>query len=241
MDTQNPTTVNTIPSASVPPVLPQPETKVAVTLTLEVDDVKPGKLKADWNGLYTEGSSLPRKFTIDLVPLLSADGSFTNETCFLLFEVTKKAMNEIKHATTDVSLHITKTEDLSSNFDNAIAKFYFEMESGKKDLWRVSDVVDHAVFCLQNCYQSSQSSTSDSQNHKKTWRSVEVLGSMFGWKSEIYTEMEIKSELRAKIKKEGLLSMNDLHIGNETDDVKTVEQLDKFCGICYEELGEFFK
>lgn len=80
----------------------------------------------------------------------------------------------------------------------------------------------------------------DSHNHAKTWNSTNVLGSMFGWKSDIFSQREIKSELRAKIKKKDLLSMSVL-MGHRTDDAGTAEPLDNFCGICYLELGKVFQ
>ena len=231
------------PSASKPLIL-QPEKKVVVTLPLDACDVKPGNLKAEWNDFYIEANSLPRKFTIDLMPLLSAESNITNESCCVLFEMTKKTSNDLSYTTTDVSLHVAETEDQSSNFSNVAAKFYSEIESLKQDIWRVHDVVDYAVLCLQSCCQPVPYPTcsSNSLKHEKPWRPIEVLGSMFGWKSEICTQMEIKSELRMEIKKQARVqeSVNEIHICNETDDLKTVESLDKLCGICYEELGECF-
>lgn len=224
----------------VPVMIPPSEKKLAAPLQVLVCDLEPGKLIMDWKDLYLEGGSLPRKFTIDLIPLLSPSGSFTNESCCVLFEVTSQLNCEMNCATVDVSLHATNTPDLSGNLCNAITNFFMELESEKKDFWRVCDVVNCAARCLQYCYQSLPSSMQDSHNHAKTWNSTNVLGSVFGWKSEIFSQREIKSELRAKIKKGDLLSMSVL-MGHGTDDAGTAEPLDNFCGICYLELGKVFQ
>ena len=226
---------NSSSSAASKPQILQPEKKAVVTLLLNAGDVEPENLKAQWNDLYNEANSLPRKFMIDLIPLLSAGGTFTNESCHVLFEVTKKADNGLSSATTDVSLHVAETRDLDSNSAcNTSTKFYSEIESVKQDILRVQDVVDYAIHCLQDCCQPLLyvTCTPNSPKHAKGWRSVEVLGSMFGWKSDVYTQTEIKSELRFKLKEQRL------HCGtDQLDEVKTEELLDKFCGICYEELG----
>ena len=228
---------NSSPSGVSKPQIFQPEKKAVVTLLLNAVEVEPGSLKTQWNDLYTEANSLPRKFAIDLVPLLSAGGNITrDQSSCVLFELKKNTDNGLCSATTDVSLHVAGTGDLDSNLiNNAITKFYLKIQSVKQDIWRMCDVVDCAVNCLQDCCQPLQhvTSTSNSLKHPKTWRSVEVLCSMFGWKSEIHTQSEIKSELRLKLKEQRLHHMND-----QSDDLKTVELLDKFCGICYEELGK---
>ena len=229
---QNPT--------SVPLMIPPSEKKLAAPLQLLVCDLEPGKLTKDWKDLYLEGGSLPRKFTIELIPLLSPSGSFANESCCVLFEVTSQLNCEMNCATADVSLHATNTPDLSGDLCNAITNFFMELESEKKYFWRVCDVVNCAARCLQYCYQSLPSSMQDSHNHAKTWNSTNVLGSMFGWKSEIFSQREIKSELRAKIKKRDLLSMSVL-MGHGIDHAGTAEPLDNFCGICYLELGKVFQ
>lgn len=232
---------NSSPSATPKPPILQPEKKAAVMLLLNTDEVKPVNLKAQWNDLYTEANSLPRRFTIDLMPQLSIEGNVTSDSYCLLFEVTKKN-NGQRTVTTDVSLHCAKTEDLhaDSNFCDTTAKFCSEIDSARRDVWQVCNVVDYAVFWLQNCYQPLQYPTcrSNSLTHVKMWRSVDVLGAMFGWKSEIYTQREIKSELRLKIKEQSLHCLNDqVHTCTEMDDFR-VELLDTFCCICYEELGK---
>lgn len=236
---QNQDAANSSPSEVSKPQILQPEKKTMVTLQLNADDVEPENLKAQFNGLYSEANSLLRKFTIDLMPWLSTEGSIPCETCCLLFEVSQKTDNGLCSASTDVSLHVKETGDLDSNLIfSATTKFCSKVECAKQDIWRVHDVVDYAVNHLQDYCQPLQytTSTSNSLKHVKTWRSVEVLGSMFGWKSEICTRSEIKSELRLKIKEQRMHHMND-----QLDDVKTVELLDKFCGICYEEIGKCFE
>ena len=224
-------------SAASKPQTAQREKKAVVRLLLNADDIEPENLKAQWNNLYTEGSSLARKFTIDLIPLLFARGTVNSKPCCVLFEVTRKTDNGLCSATTDVSLHVIETGDLDSNLAcNAITKFFSEIESAKQDIWRVHDVMDYAVHCLQDCYQPLQKTSckSNSPKHAKSWRPIEVLGSMFQWKSYVYTQNEIKSELRFKIKEQRLGT-------GQLDNVKTVELLEKFCTICYEELGVCFK
>ena len=239
---QNQGTANSSPSTASEPQIFQPEKKAAVTLLLNANEVKPGNLKAEWNYLYTEANSFPRKFTIDIMPLLSTEGSITIESCCLLFEVTKRNNNGLSSVTTDVSLHCTKTEDFyaDSNSCDANAKFRSEIEGASHEVWQVSNVVDCAVFWLQNSYQPSQypACRSNSGKHVKMWRSVEVLGAMFGWKSEICTQREIRSELKMKIKEQSLHYLNDeIHTCPEMDGL-SVETLDMFCGICYKELGK---
>ncbi|KAL9970444.1 hypothetical protein ACROYT_G022820 [Oculina patagonica] len=234
---QNHDAADSSPSVASKPQILQPEKKTMGTLLLNADDVEPRNLKSQFNGLYTEANSLPRKFTIDLMLLLSTEGSISCETCCVLCELTNKTDNGLCTALTDVSLHVSGTGDLDtdSNFIcNAITKFYSKIESAKQDIWSVRDVVDYALTQLQECSQPSQyaTSTSNSLKHVKTWRCVEALGSMFGWKSEICTQSEIKSELRLKIKEQRTHRMND-----QLDVMKTVELMDKFCGICYEDLG----
>ena len=235
------------PSAALEPQVFQPEKKAAVTLLLIVDEVKPGNLRAEWNDLYTEANSLPRKFTIDLMPLFSTDHSVTSEAYCLLFEVTKKNHSgslSAAHVTIDVSLHCTKTEDFNadSNYCDANAKFCSEIEGASQDVWQVGNVVNCAVFWLQNCFQSPQYSACryNSGKHVKTWKSVEALGNMFGWKSEICTQQEIKSELKMKIKERSLHCLNDeMPTCPETVGLSG-EILGTFCGICYKELGKRF-
>lgn len=241
---QNQDTANSSPSTTPEPQIFQPEKKAAVTLLLNADEVKPENLKAQWNDLYTEANCLPRKFTIDLMPLLATEGSITSQSYCLLFEVTKKNNNGLSSVVTDVSLHCTKTEDFNadSNSCNANSKFRSEIEGVSQGVWQVSNVVDCAVFWLQNSYQPSQYPTCKSNSGKrvKTSRSVEVLGAMFGWKSKICTQREIKSELKMKIKEQSLHCLNDeIHTCSEMDDLR-VEILDTFCGICYKELGKWF-
>jgi len=238
---QNQDTANFSPSTAPEPQIFQPEKKEAVTLLLNADNVKPENLKAQWNGLYTEANCLPRKFTVDLMPLFSTEGSITSESYCLLFEMTKKNQSVLSSVTTDVSLHCTKTEDFDadSNSSDANAKFRSEIEGASQDVWLVSSVVDCAVFLLQNFYKPSQYPTCKSNSGKqvKTWRSVDVLGAMFGWKSEICTQREIKSELRTEIKEQSL--NYEIHTCPEMDDLSE-EILDTLCGICYEELGKWF-
>lgn len=229
---QNPTTA---PSASAPSMIPPSEKKLTAPLQLLLDDLKPEKLTEDWNGMYLEGNSLPRKFTIDLIPLLSPGGSFTNEFCCILFEMTNQLNREMNCRTVAVSLHATKTQDLSGDLYNAMKNFFVELENEKKDFWRVCDAVSCATHYLQCCYQSFLPPMQDSHSHTKIWNSIDMLGSMFGWKSEVLTRVEIKSELRAKIKKIDLLSM-DVVIRTDTDDEGIAEPLEKFCGICYKEF-----
>ena len=240
---QNQDTANSSPSTAPKHQIFQPEKKVAVILLLNAEEVKPGNLKTAWNELYAEANSLPRKFTIDLMPLLSTEDSIRSESYCLLFEVTKKSNNGLSTLTTDVSLHCTKTEGFSadSNFCDTTAKFRSEIESASQDVWQVSNVVDCAVLCLQNQPSQYLTCRSNSAKHVKTWRSVEVLGAMFGWKTEVCTQREIKSELRSKIKEQSLHCLNDkIHTCSEIqmDDLGD-ELLDRFCGICYEELGEW--
>ena len=244
---QNQDAANSSPSATLEPQIFQPEKKTTVAVLLNADEVKPGNLKAEWSDLYTEANCLPRKFTIDLMALLSTERSFTSESYCLLFELTKKNHNENSavHVTTDVSLHSIKTEDFKadSNSFDANAKFCSEIQGASQDVWQVSNVVDCAVFWLQNCFQSPQYPTCGYNSGKmyvKTWKSVEVLGDMFGWKSEICTQREIKSELKMKIKEQSLHCLNDeIHTCPEMV-VLSVEALDMLCGICYKELGKCF-
>ena len=237
---QNQDTANFSPSTAPEPEIFQPEKKAAVTLLLNADNVKPENLTAQWNGLYTEANCLPRKFTVDLMPLFSTEGSITSESYCLLFEMTKENHSGLSSVTTDVSLHCTKTEDFDadSNSYDANGKFCSEIEGASQDVWLVCSVVDCAVFALQNSYQPSQYPTCKPNSGKqvKTWRSVEVLGAMFGWKSEICTQRAIKSELWTEIKEQ---SLNDvIHTCPEMGDLSE-EILDTFCGICYEDFGKW--
>ena len=239
---QHQDTANSSSSTTPKPQIFQPEKKAVATLMLNAEQVKPRNLKTEWNDLYAEANSLPRKFTIDLMPLPSTEGGITSESYCLLFEVAKKNNCTV---TADVSLHRTKTENFNadSNFYKATAKFCSEIENASQDVWQASDVVDCAVFWLQNCYgnQPSQYPTCRSNSmHVKTWRSVEVLGDMFGWKSETCTQREVKAELRSQLKKQSLHCLNDeIHTWPEMDDLSG-ESVDTFCGICYKELGEWF-
>ena len=217
----------------------QAEKKVVVTLPLDADDVKPANLKACWKNLYTEANSFPRKFTIEVTSLLSDEGNSSIDSCCLLFEPIKDMSNTMVCTTTDVSLHITGADDINTTIIcMATTKiFYSEIESIRQEIWKVSDVVDHVVFCIQDCFQALQLPMKNSSNCKqKTWRSVEVLGSMFGWKSEALTQMEMKSELRKKIKK-----VEKIHFENDFDICDgTMDLLEMSCGICCEKLGECF-
>ena len=234
--TQDQQSVETTASVPKPQIL-QPEKKVVVTLPLDADNVKPANLKACWKNLYTEANSFPRKFTIELIPLLSDEGNANIDTCCLLFAVIKNTSDGMVCTTTDVSLHITGTDDINSAICAATTKFYSEIESISQEIWKVSDVVEYAVFCLQDCVLPLQLPMKTSSNCKqKTWRSVEVLGSMFGWKSEVFTQREMKSELRKKIKKvQKSWFENDFDICD-----RTIDLLEMSCGICCEELGECF-
>ena len=115
------------------------------------------------------------------------------------------------------------------------------MEGASQGAWQVSNVVDCAVFSLQNCFHSPQYPTCRYNSGKlKTWKSVEVLGDMFGWKSEICTQQEVKSELKMKIKEQSLRCVNDeIHTCTEMVGLSG-EILDTFCGICYKDLGKCF-
>lgn len=211
----------------------QPEKKVVITMALDLDDVKPANLKSQWNDLYSEANSFPRRFTIEITPLLSDKGNMNIDSCYVLFEVMKNATSGVVCTTTDVSLHITRIENSDSSICKAVAKVYSELDSSNQEIWKVGDVVDCAVQCLSDFIQPLQLPMKSSGNRKeKTWSSVEVLGKMCGWKSEVFTHMEMKSKLWAKIKKaQTAQCKNDFDISNETDN------LEMSCGICCEELS----
>ena len=218
-----------------------PEKKVVLTLPLHAEDVKTLNLKATWRNLYSEGNSFPRKFTIDVGPLLSDQTNLTIESCHILFEVTRNVTNGMSYAVADVSLHITLTDDLGASISEATTKFYSDINTNRREIWRVSDVLDITVVCMQEFFQSLQPPAKRPSNQKpKTWNSVGVLGSMFGWKSEVFTQSEMKSELRKKITKaQETQCKNDFdrYYYNEYDDAKVMEFQEVSCGICCEELG----
>ena len=221
-----------------------PEKKVVSTLLLHAEDVKPLNLKADWRNLYSEANSFPRKFTIDVGPLLSDETNLTIESCHVLFQVTRNITNGMSYAVADVSLHITLTDDLGASISDATAKFYSDINTNRQEIWRVSDVLDITVVCMQDFFQSLQPPTKSPSDQKhKTWNSVGVLGSMFGWKSEVFTQSEMKSELRKKITKAQETQFKndfDRYHYNKHDDAKVMEFQEVSCGICCEELGECF-
>ena len=227
-------------TVAAPKVL-QLKKKVVVTLQLDADDVKPVNLKAHWKDLYSEANSFPRKFTIDITPLLPYEFNLNIRSCCILFEVIKNMNNGMVLTTTDVSLNVARTKDNSSCV--ATTKFYSEIDNSNQEIWRVEDVVDCAVHCLQEFFHPLQLPTKTTSLRKqKAFRSVEVLGSMFGWKTKVFTQEEMQSELwkKMKIAQEAQFK-NNLEIYNETDYLKNTELLEMSCGICCEELGESFK
>ena len=230
-----------ITTAAAPrPDILLPEKKVVATLPVHADDVKPFNLKADWRNLYWEANSFPRKFTIDVAPLLSDETNLVIESCHVLFEVTGNVTNGMSYAVAGVSLHITKSDDLDTSISDVTAKFYSDIDTSKREIWRVSDILDIAVVCIQ-VFQALKSPSN--QKHK-SWNSVGVLGSMFGWKSEVFTHSEMKSELKKKLKKaQETQFKNDFDrccYYHEPDAVKAMEFQEVSCGICCGELGEWF-
>ena len=190
--------------------------------------------------MYSEANSFPRKFTIDMAPLLSDETNLVIESCHVLFEVTGNVTNGMSYAVADVSLHITKSDDLDTSISDVTAKFYSDINTSKREIWRVSDILDIAVVCIQ-VFQPLKSPSN--QKHK-SWNSVGVLGSMFGWKSEVFTHSEMKSELKKKLKKaQETQFKNDFErccYYHEPDAVKAMEFKEVSCGMCCGELGEWF-
>lgn len=101
-------------------------------MLLNVDEVKLGNFKVEWNDLYIEVNSFFRKFIIDLMLLFFIDYSIISEFYCLLFEVIKKNRNRLSvvYVIIDVSFYCIKIEDfiVDSNFCDVNAKFCFEME-----------------------------------------------------------------------------------------------------------------
>ena len=68
-----------------------------------------------------------------------------------------------------------------------------------------------------------------------------MLDDLFGWKSELFTPKQMKTELLKKIKKreKSFLHKNDTDHCIQPNDFNTVETLGiSDCGICCIELGE---
>ena len=231
------------PAIAPKPEILLPEKKIVAVVPLCADDVKPINLKSQWLNLYSEANSFPRKFAIDVTAMLSDETNLNIDSCSVLFEVQRNLSNGMGHVKADVSLHITGAHNMGTSICEATGKFYSDIEINKQEIWRVDEVVDLAVLCAQEVFQPLEVFTKakrPSKDQKKTWNSVQVLGSMFGWKSEVFTHSEVKSEIKKKMKKsqEMQLKIEIDRCNNESNDVKSIGLLDMLCGICCVELGE---
>ena len=221
----------------------QPENKTLATVPVYVSDLKPNSLEEKWGCLYSEANSFPRKFTIDLMPALYERNNENIEFCFVLFEVIMEASSAMVSVETNVSLNIVEAEDSDTFICSANGKFCSGLQThGIQEAWRVQYVVDCALECLHSLVPSLQFPTRKTTSHcQKTWRSLQVLDDLFGWKSELFTPKQMKTELLKKIKKheKSFLHKNDTDHCITPDDFNTVETLGiSDCGICCNELGE---
>lgn len=221
----------------------QPENKTLATVPVYVSDLKHNSLKEEWGCLYSEANSFPRKFTIDLMPVLCERNDENVQFCFVLFEVVREATSAMVSVETNVSLNIVEAEDSGTLICEANGKFCSELQTHViQEAWRVQYVVDCALECLHSLMPSVQLPTRKTTSHcQKTWRSLQLLGDLFGWKSELFTPKQMKTELLKKIKKceTSFQHKNDSDDCIQPDDFNTVETLGiSDCGICCNELGE---
>lgn len=244
-DLHVPSTQNQYSAITPKPEILLPEKKAIAVIPLCADDMNPITLKSQWLNLYSEANSFPRKFAIDAIAMLSDVTNLNIDSCSVLFEVQRNLHNRMGHIMADVSLHITGAHNMGTAICEATGKFYSDIysEINKNKIWRVRDVVDLAVVCVQEVFQPLKVFTKTkrpSKDQQKTWNSVQVLGSMFGWKFEVLTHSEVKSEMKKKMKKaqEMKLKMEIDRCNHKSDDVKSMGLLDMLCRICCVELGE---
>ena len=165
------------------------------------------------------------------------------EFCYVLFEVIGEASSAMVSVETNVSLNIVVAEDSDTLICEANGKFCSELQTyGIQEAWRVQYVVDCALECLHSLMPSVQLPTRKTASHcQKTWRSLQVLGDLFGWKSELFTPKQMKTKLLKKIKKRGksFQDKNDTDHCIQAEDFNTKETLGiSDCGICCNEMGE---
>lgn len=67
------------------PSSPHPGENLSVKMSLNAREILPCQLKQRWGEMYTEGTSLPRKFSLEMAPLIP--GSHSNRIAYMIFEM----------------------------------------------------------------------------------------------------------------------------------------------------------
>ena len=74
------------PNPATPhPSSPHPRENLSVKMSLNAREILPCQLKQRWGEMYTEGTSLPRKFSLEMAPLIP--GSHSNRIAYMIFEM----------------------------------------------------------------------------------------------------------------------------------------------------------
>ena len=218
-------------SPCTPPVVFEPEPNLSTDINIINCDLEPCQLNQDWSEAYTEGSSSPRKFSIDITPILqSCYGDMNGQACHLLFKERKKVCSGVGQTLTSVNLITTSLEDSETPFEKIASDFCDRLQekATTQSPWSVHDVVNLGILtCMKYI-----TVTDGHHTRRNVPAPLKFLSEMFGWQSTPLSLTCAKTELKQTLDKSRATSQAD---ATQFDYVCLPTS---HCGICFQELDE---
>ena len=217
------------------PVVFKPEVKYIAEVDVPVHDLMPAHLEKEWGTLYTEGASLPRKFTIDATGLLQKphETGTNSHICQLLFQETGRNGNNPPSASLTVSLIGSSLDNPEFCNDKIAADFSGTLEENKntQEQWSVHDLVELGAWTFSKHTVVEDHIHPDSGRSQKSMP-LKILSDLFGWRSTPLSPTCAKAELWQSLEKiqasplaDGLADLADYACPATPE-----------CGICYQDL-----
>ena len=231
---QNPLTAAAEKVPEVPSIC-KPEDNLSGEVLMNFQEVQPNQLLQQWGGMYQEGACLPRKFTLDLAPLMS--GCHGDRGAYLVCQVGCQQERNPSRVKSELSLAIwNNLLDHSEIYIKAQMDFVSKlatMKDGDVPVWSVQEAVHCAVSSLRenlSCMESQQIQDYGEPPSRKSRHPLKMLEDLFGWKSKTFSVKRARQEVRESITK-------SVHVRSDaTEEVAMATEELTVCGICFVEL-----
>ena len=225
----------------IQPVIYTSESKQKAKVLIWQDSIIPHTLKENWNGLYQEGNSFPRKFVIDITSMVCKLQNLQNTFMYILFEPQCEAVTQNTYVKTLTSLVLdSEVETNHSEMSNIAKVFVSKLESTTSNYGPV-DVVNMAVSTVEELQSLLDGNAVPSPSplpppvvpRKAAVLPLVMLKDMFRWQFASYAVSDALVEMKRKLSQKQHAGCDLPHkdkMGVECDSTN-------YCGVCFEELS----
>ncbi|EDO47093.1 predicted protein [Nematostella vectensis] len=218
-----------VPAQSKPEFY-EPELKTSAVINIRTQDLDPSRLQETWSELYTEGGSFPRKFVIDVKPLLSKELQ-GDRICKVLFE-TEVGPNKDHNSSSVITSIVTGSLDTLDDVNNNIKTDFVSTLALQKyqEGMELEDVIKIVVASASRLLPSCKAAIRGSKCDSKSLQSLDIFNELHGWKYKVFSVSEANEKLQ-----QDLVKQAKIRSGIDTRDWFMVS---KECGICFGDFRE---